>query len=183
MAFGEAGNVRGMSFNPLTNQLYVINDLKPGQVDGQDKLYRVNPATGATTVIGLTGRTGIQSLEFAPNGTAYGWDMAVNGFGLCTINLLTGQATDVNPAVGHRDIQGMAFAPDGSLIGVGSVDEYPYGTTLWKINVSTGTWLQSVSGPNTDIRGIAFIPEPVALGAPLMLMALGSAGRRRTVAE
>lgn len=75
----------------------------------------MNPATGLTTLIGVTGYLSIQGLDFAPGGTLYGWDTVA---GLLEIDPDSGTAIDVNGAIGGTsNIQSLLFLPDGSLVG------------------------------------------------------------------
>ncbi|HEB52534.1 MAG TPA: hypothetical protein ENI87_04675, partial [bacterium] len=84
-------------------------------VDGTpDELVTIDVLTSQVTVIGSTGYTGVQAIA-ALDGVLYGWDV---NFGLLTIDPATGNATDVDPAVGGSgDVQWLARRSDGKLVG------------------------------------------------------------------
>lgn len=154
-------DVRGLAFSPA-GVLYAIND---ATAPLSDYLFTINPVTGAGTLVGVTGMPGLQGLDFAPDGTLYGWDVGSGsgtGAGLVRIDPLTGLATDVNSSVsGSYLIQSIVFAPDGTLYGAGDA--------LYRINVTTGE--PTVIGPGgyPDLRGIEVVPEP----SSLLLLACG----------
>lgn len=137
---------------------FSADDLLYGIAEGNpDNLVTISVETGIVSTIGPLGMEGIQGLDFAPDGTLYGWD--VLGTGLVTINPTTGQATDVNSVVGSdSSIQSIAFDSDGVL----------YGATqsLFRINLATGETTLVGSGGFNDMRGLEFIlvPEPTSLG-------------------
>ncbi|MGH9033426.1 MAG: DUF6923 family protein [Acidimicrobiia bacterium] len=82
----------GLAFNPVDGQLYGATTF-----DGTATarlLVRVDPATGAVTVIGPFGVDAIADLAFAPDGTLYGW-VEPGSDDLATIDLATGAATIV----------------------------------------------------------------------------------------
>jgi len=125
-----AGNVlaaNGLAVHPTTGELWSIL-----QVQGSGRvLAKLDPATGAATVIGATGRN-FAGLAFAGNGTLYG----VTGDGdpnapetLFTISLTTGLSTQVTPLGNGNDGETIAFDPvTGRLLhasgfGVQNVDE------------------------------------------------------------
>ena len=129
-------SIRGLTFDS-GDYLFAIHSVVTGD-EITDTLYKINIATGSTTLVGDTGLYGLQSLATAPNGTIYSWD---NGFclicrdmGLVTINPLTGQAKDVNIFDNDDfkpDLQTLAFAPDGTLWGIGHGN-------LYSIDTATG---------------------------------------------
>jgi hypothetical protein len=180
-------DVRGLAFSPA-DVLFAINNTGPIGEANPDELYHVDVATGIGTLIGPTGRHGLQSIAFSPAGVLYGWDVGgptgVVGLGLVTIDPVTGQATDVNPAVGDGGllIQGIAFAPDGTLFGVSGAAAAVMPDTLFAINPATGVATPIGSGGYSDVRGIAVtvIPEPsAAVLASLGALATLACTRRR----
>ncbi len=154
---------RGMAFSP-DGTLFATDSGGGGRVP--DDLYTIDVATGVATRIGSTGMPGVQGLAFDPAGKLYGWETGSGtgiGLGLIAIDPQTGAATDVNPAVGGRafDVQTIEFAADGTLFG--AVNQ------LFTIDVTTGALTPIGSGGYSDLRGVAFVPEPGAIA----LLAVG----------
>ena len=155
---GEETSVRALAFSPA-GVLYAVNNRKQRFVDGPDNLYTINPETGTTTLVGNTGFWGIQSIAFSPSGVLYGWEGGTgvdDGIGLVIIDPLTGIAMDVNPLVGASvqagDIQGLTFSGPGVLYGGRD--------SLYSVDLQTGVQTLIGSGGYSDLRGIAFVPEP-----------------------
>ncbi len=160
-------DVRGLAFS-AGNVLFAINSRL--DTSSPDYLYTINTATGVGTLIGSTGLSAIQGLDFSPNGILYAWDVIV---GLTTINPATGVATDVGPAGGLvGQIQSIAFAPDGTLYGARDA--------LFTINVATGDATLVGSGGYSDVRGIVYIPEPTIAGLLASGIALLAWQRKRS---
>jgi uncharacterized protein DUF6923 len=93
LAVSGSGTLYGMSQSP-------VGDPNP-------RLYTINETTGATTLIGSTGKAGnnLGGLAFDPqNGVLYS---AFNGE-LYTVNISTGAVTAVG-SIGFNDISGLAF--------------------------------------------------------------------------
>ncbi len=134
-----------------------------------DDLVTIDLSDGTVTTVGSFGINNIQALAFAPDGTLYAWDTTL---GLMTVDTSTGAATDVNSAVGGDfDVQALEFAPDGTL----------YGAKAELVTISTTTGERSVvgSGGYSDLRGLAYIPEPgTGLLLAAGLLALAARGRR-----
>jgi hypothetical protein len=158
VTFGtEVPSVRGLAFSS-NDILYAINSVDfPSP---KNNLYTINLQTGSATLVGNAGLSefsGIQGLDFSPQGALYGWVVA--GLGLVIINPTTGLASDVNPLVdddGALSIQTLAFGPDGNLYGTGENDGF-----LYQIDVATGagTFVGATGYPS--LRGIARMPPPV----------------------
>ena len=142
----RAIDARGIAFS-LGGVLFAIE----GEFGFDDDiLVTIDVVTGAVATIGSMGIDQVQGLAFAPNGTLYAWD---GNAGLLTVDPSTGLATDVNPAEGGTfAIQTIEFAPDGTLYG-GNEE-------LFEISVADGTTSTIGSGNYTDVRGLAFLPEP-----------------------
>ena len=157
---GVAPDIRGLAFSP-GNVLFAANNTGPGGLLNPDELYSINTSTGVGTLVGATGISGLQSLEFSSVGMLYGWDVDI---GLVTINTTTGVASDVNPAIGGTAaIQSIAFAPDGTLYGACNA--------LFTIDVATGATTLVGSGGYSDVRGIEYVaavPEPSTLALFVM---------------
>lgn len=112
-----------------------------------DEMIRINQNTGAVTVIGPTGFTGIQGMD----GTAAGlrcWDINA---GLLLILEASGVATDLFPAVsGPAGLQWMATDPSTRITYVGN-------GTMHQLNVSTGVTTNPIPiAGNPDLRGVEF---------------------------
>lgn len=145
-------SIRAMAFSKQ-NVLHAINYI------GQ--LYTIETATGYSRLVGNTGYTHIQSLEFGRDGTLYAWDVRQ---GLLTINPSTGIATDVNLSFGATaDIQTIAFAPNGLLYG-GRNEIYEISPATGRLTLVKVLGSIPLSGLNAplDIRGLYFVPEPSA---------------------
>jgi hypothetical protein len=159
----DPSDVRGLAFSP-DNVLYAVVNGYSSTGIGPDHLYTVNVSTGVASLVGDTGLTRVQSLDFSPSGVLYGWDV---GLGLITINTTTGVATDVNPSVGATaDIQGIVFSPDGILYGACNA--------VYKIDVATGATTLVGSRGYSDVRGLEFGPavSKKAVISPVWLLLL-----------
>lgn len=139
-------DVRGLAFNSASVLYAIFKTGAPGAGTSIDELYTINVNTLATTLVGSTGRLGIQALAFDANDTLYGWDVLSTG--LNTLDTTTGCATDVSTTVGTgaESIQCLSFAPDGTLYG-GSMG-------LFTIDVSTGKWFPVGTGGLLNLRGL-----------------------------
>jgi hypothetical protein len=154
--FGGAGvAITGLAA-AASGTLFAINRAIGG---AGEQLWRLDPLTGAGSLVGATGLNGIQGLSFAPNGMLYGWDTTL---GLVTLSLATGAAADVDAAaggaVGAGTIQTLAFAPSGTLYGAES--------SLYTIDVASGIATFAVPiQSGFDLRGMEFVPR-AATGVP-----------------
>jgi hypothetical protein len=138
-----SADIRGLAFSPAG----VLHGIREG--GSQDSLVIINQASGAVTVVGGTGLSRLQALDFAPNGTLYGIDLAA---GLVRINTSTGQATDVNASVGGG-AQALAITPAGAAYR-GTVSD------IHLIDLQTGvSTLIGGSGYN-DLRGLGVFELP-----------------------
>ncbi|MBE9061876.1 hypothetical protein [cf. Phormidesmis sp. LEGE 11477] len=135
-------DVRGLAFSPEDRLFAVQFSSEPP--DG-DELFKLDPKTGERTLVGVTqGFSGIQGLDFSPEGTLYGWDISE---GLVIIDPDTAATTDVNPSVGaDAGIQSIVFTEDGSLFGARDA--------LYQIDVETGETTFIGEGDYDDLRGI-----------------------------
>jgi len=122
-------SIRGLSRGTGPNLLAIQSSVS-AQDPATDRVYSIDPTTREATLIGDTHLGGLQSLTVASDGTLYSWDCGGNpyaSFGLLTINPSTGAATDVDPSDTYdfkAELQTLAFAPDGTLYGIGSGNVY-----------------------------------------------------------
>ncbi|MCR9245864.1 MAG: hypothetical protein NXI31_12600 [bacterium] len=151
--------LNSLAFNPTTGTCYGLDTFNPQQ------LHTIDLTTGATTLVGNTGspNRNLQSLTISDTGAAYAWEAgqpALPGRGLMSIDLTTGQATDVNPLLGGAG-RPAAFAFAGStLIGAGSGLSH----------VDTTTAATRFLSNTPDLRGMAFTSPasviPRGVGCP-----------------
>lgn len=136
----DFGDLRAMA--PTRSSILAIREASP-----VDELIRINQVTGAVTVIGPTGFTGIQGMD----GTTAGlrcWDLNA---GLLLILEASGTATDLFPTVGGpAGLQWMATDPATRITYVGN-------GTIHQLNVQTGVTSNPVAiAGNPDLRGVEF---------------------------
>lgn len=108
-----------------------------------NKLYRIDLASGTTTLIGETGFNDVEGLALAPNGTLYG--IVDSTKTLITIDKQSGHGTAVGNAPGNTGLTGqgvgqfdaldfgLAFSCDGRLWASSDTAR-----KLWQINQGTG---------------------------------------------
>jgi WD40 repeat protein len=163
---GRSNSVRGIAFDS-SDVLYTVGNV--GSL--QRPLLTMDLATGSGTLIGLTGFSGIQALEFSPDGTLYAWD---SSDGLLTVNPATGAASAVSAEAPQALIQSIGFTPTGDMFGVAQNQFYridPIDGSLTQI----GSFISGVS-----LRGIAYVPEPQT--ATLLILGLVILSRFRPAA-
>lgn len=151
---------------------------------GPVELRTLNPDTGASTLIGVTGTGPIAGLAYNPNtNVMYGIAGSSGPADLYTIDLMTGVAT----IVGSTGIQAgsLEFGPDGNLYagGTGTVAPYDNQGSLYRINPATGaSTLVGATGFGTGgvgngITGLAATcpppPPPPAFMAPTVNVQAG----------
>ncbi len=121
-----------------------------GVAGGSSSLYSINISTGAGTLIGATGFSGVGGLAFSPGGVLYGIAAPVNsevlvqpargasprlvasGRQLITINTTTGAGTLVGGTGVTQGFSDLTFRSDGVLFAITG------GGQLYTINTSTG---------------------------------------------
>lgn len=118
LAFGLDGTLYGIRYNP-----------------GPQALVRLDPATGAATMIGELGDTGspVVGLEVTRDGTLYGVTGTATGH-LVTIDPATGRATVIG-SMGYGSGGDLSERPDGALVGTLRT---PAGGALGVIDRHTG---------------------------------------------
>ncbi len=137
-------SLRGMAFNAAGECFVIQNGGSAGSTTDPDELYKLNISDGTFTFVGtINGFVGVQGLDFAPDGTLYGWDGLS---GLLTIDPNTAVGTDVSAVGGDFGIQTIAFGPNGMLYG---------GRDNWySIDTTTGALTFISSGQMSDVRGV-----------------------------
>jgi hypothetical protein len=142
-------DVRGLSFSPI-DELWAVSR----EDNGADTLVRINRTSGAVTVVGPTGLSGIEDLAFAADGTLCAWHdgPGLAGAGLLVLDPLSGAATDPFPAVGESgDVRSLTFTQDGALYGARH--------QLYRIDPSTGVATLVGGGGYFDVSGLAPLPD------------------------
>ena len=151
-------------FAPAAAGLFLLATLAAGQavfygVSGQggnaSSLYTINSTTGAATLVGATGFSGVGSLAVSPGGTLYG--IAGNSGGspgahrLISINTSTGAGTAIGTTGVTENFTDVAFRSDSVLFGMTGA------ANLYTINTTTGvaTLIGGGSGISTG-GGLAF---------------------------
>jgi hypothetical protein len=162
--------VASIAFSP-GDQLFAVSN-------SGNTLYKLDPATGGMlSSVPLTGTVHttdgspapgeINGIDFGPDGTLYGI-----GFGLYTINPLTGVATRLTPIGSYvsatRDLfKDLDFGTDGVLRGVNNSTK----ASIYTIDLSTGLGIVEANSGYQAV-GIASVPEP----SSLVLAAIGLSG-------
>lgn len=126
----------------------------PGGGDTPSSLYTINPATGASTLVGPIGFSGVNSIDFNPNtGVLYG--IANESFlansVLITINTQTGAGTLVAPLLPDFQSPDMSFNSSGTLY----TWSEPFNDDLNTVNLTTGATTEvGPSGISTARLGL-----------------------------
>jgi hypothetical protein len=170
--FGETEvDVRGLAFRVLGTYELLATNCRPGGGIQPHDLFRIDLDTGESTRVNPEGAPlpSTQSIAFSRFGGFYGWS---DEHGLIMIDTATGAFRDINPGISGppEEIQGIAFAADGTLYGIGQV---PGGNTkLYLIDSLTGAYsLVGDTGGNYDVRGLEFVPL-IKLKVPLAALHL-----------
>lgn len=120
-----ASGWEAIDFDPMTGMFWLSNTDR--------NLYRLDPATAATTRVGATGvplLSHLSALETDASGTL--WGMGFNNGILYRVDKLTGAATPT-VTVSPLNMRGLSFGPDGRLFGSSSLTR-----SLYLINTTTG---------------------------------------------
>jgi hypothetical protein len=120
-------------------------------------LYTIDPATGATTLVGDTGES-ITGLDFHPGtGVLYGTTTPNSNTpsSLITIDPATGTVTVIGPHGVDRAVTDLTFAPDGTLYGWAE----PGFDSVVTIDVTTGA-ATLVADAQVNSGGCAFDMAP-----------------------
>lgn len=151
----------------LVSIAFSPNDRLYGVSNDGLTLFEMDPNTGSSLrsvpITGTTHSSGtlfpgeINGIDFAPDGTLYGI-----GFGLYSINPLSGVATRITPLgqqVSGDLFHDLDFGPDGQLRAA-TFDSAPDGlSNLYRIDPATGVG-QLVGPMGFEIAGLASVPEP-----------------------
>jgi hypothetical protein len=134
-----------MAFGP-NGTLYAVGDCNPDPTfectpgpANYNSLYKVNPSTGAFTLIGSTGAPQLfMDLTFDRSGNMLGVTTTVNPSGtpaiLYRIDPTTGTAIKLVNLVGSNYVMGLAFGRDGKLYGTDNFAN----PGLYRIDPTTG---------------------------------------------
>lgn len=125
-------------------------------------LYSVNQANAALTFIGSTGVDSIGALEFAGDGTLYGFTSGDTS-SLYRIDPTTAAATLIGPLGGFTFEGGLAFSSSGTAYGVNrGTNADPY---LFSLNLGTGaaTTIGQIESGH-DFNGIAWRSDGFLVG-------------------
>jgi hypothetical protein len=168
-----------LAFDPTTGILYGALDA-PSAPSAPYRLFTINPANGAATIVGnFTVINDISALAFSAGGALYA--LNTGNEQLHTINKSTAATiSTVNLSVALGTSAGMAFDPATGTLYV--ADGAGAGTdNLYTLNTTTGLMtLVGSTGLSNGLAGLAFVPEP----SSLLLAAFASfailLGQRRT---
>jgi hypothetical protein len=141
----------GIAYDPTSGNVYGLTALNGAT---PNSLVKINPVTGAATVVGSTGLTRLfeGDLAFDPvNGALYGLyqnpDPDSTVVNLLQINPVTGHATVVGPLnmpTEERDFSAMAFDTAGTLYAV-ETTAISANSVLYTVNPITAALLSSVT--------------------------------------
>lgn len=128
-------------------------------------LYSISENDASVTLIGNTGVPGLGSLEFAPNGTLYGFTLGANAT-LYSIDPATAAATQIGPLnLGFFVYEGgLAFAPDGTAYATNAINQS--NPLLFRLDLDTGigTPIGLMTGGDHDVGGLAWRDEGDGVG-------------------
>jgi PEP-CTERM motif len=129
-------------------------------------LYSVSTVNASLTPVGSTGVADFAEIEFAPNGTLYGFtDSGAPTPSLYKINPSTAAVSLIGPLNLPFVFEGgLAFASNGSAIGTnGDSSGNP---ELFSLNLATGaaTVIATISGGDHDINGLAYRSDGELIG-------------------
>lgn len=147
--------------NTGINQLGALEFASDGTLYGYNaggaSLYTIDPNTGTSTLIGPLNNGFIYEggLAFG-NGVAYGVNQGGNSAPyLFSLNLTTGQATNIGQMSNYHDINGLAWRSDGMLVGIddntSSLVTIDPNTAAISTLLDLGFSVGSVGGMTTDL--------------------------------
>jgi len=127
-------------------------------------MFSVSPVNASLTLVGSTGVSGFAEIEFAPDGTLYGFTTSSSA-NLYTINPSTAAVSVIGPlGLGFVFEGGLAFAPNGSAFGTNG--DSAGNPQLFSLNLATGaaTVIGTISGGAHDINGLAYRSDGKLIG-------------------
>ncbi|HEV8604922.1 MAG TPA: PEP-CTERM sorting domain-containing protein [Tepidisphaeraceae bacterium] len=156
---GGAVKMVSLAFDPVTSTMYGNTALSFN--GSPDRLFRIDPSTGASVPIGDIGFNDVFALGFSQAGKLYGVSNAAHQLLLIDTTLGSGGAIGpVTPQsvfdLATRPEDGAAFIVDSGTTGVGT-------NSLYRLDLNTGG--TGLIGPHTathNMVGLAFgpVPEP-----------------------
>jgi PEP-CTERM motif len=158
-----------LAFDTVTHALYGNTAVGFGGTT-DDTLFRIDPVTGAATLIGAIGFNTVYALGFDHSGTLFG--ISQNRSALLKISTSTGAGTMVAP-VTLAAAYDLAFRPEDNKMFV--ADSAPGTFSLYTMDSTTGaaTLVGPYGGSGTNLVGLAFLtPEPGTVGLMLGGLAL-----------
>lgn len=165
-------NVAGIARDPASGSFYGLTTL--GGLNS-NSLIRIDPVTGAGTLVGATGLSNIfeGDLAFNPtNGVLYGiQDVPMGTPGprnLFTLNVTTGAATTVGTVATSGDLSALAFNALGVLYTINTQSD-----VLHTVNPLTGAVLTSTSLSTALGTGAGLTFDPVS-GTAYVVDGIGS---------
>ena len=143
-----AANVRSLAYDDTTDTLYAFTPTS---------LYSIDPLTGTTTLVALTGLAVPNAAEITPDGTLYVWNgqggLTVGG--LHTVDKMTGVPTQIAPSTAI--FNWMTSDGAGNLY----VGQNNSGTIL-SLDLFGNTSFVSAHSA-TDVRGVDFVGPNVTI--------------------
>jgi len=159
----------GLTVSP-SGTLYTISPA--GSTPAGNALFTINPATGASSLVGSTGLSNILEGDLAFDRTAgviYGVynSAGTNNEQLFRVNPATGAATVVGTIPGANDPSALAFDSSGNLFELDTQINSTNNSTLSRLDKNTGAVLSTVtlSAKLGAIAGLAFDPTTGTLYA------------------
>lgn len=144
-------SIPGLAFDPTTDTLYGVRQTS----FSSDQLITIDPATGADTLVGVTGIFDVQTLAFDPNTNTLYTTTTGPTAQLFRIDPATGIGTVVGLS-GFFSVGGLAFDPNTNTL---------YGTTIGLtaelITIDPVTGAGTAVGPLgfDNVAGLAFDPN------------------------
>lgn len=142
--------VSGLEHDLATGQLFGV-----GSDGGAGRLFTVDAATGAATIVGPTGLTGVQSLAFDPaSGELFVIDTTADR--LYRVDRATGATSGVGQLLAATFVDGMAHCLDD--LTMYAVDRRPFDVyQLTSVDLTTGA--ATAIGPTQpgNVTGMAYV--------------------------